>query len=166
MGLDMYLKESQYVGHWNHTPPKEHKKAETIHTVTGLVNPLVDDGFVEVTALVARWRKASAIHGWFVANVQNGVDNCQGYEVSIDELDKLVHDCTMALLDPAMAESTIPPVDGFFFGMNRDNPMDEYYREDLQNTIEMLAPIIARSKEAGEGLESWNQPYFEYEASW
>ncbi|NLK92374.1 MAG: hypothetical protein GX273_04465 [Bacteroidales bacterium] len=32
------------------------------------------------------WRKANEIHNWFVENVQNGVDDCGYYEVSIDQL--------------------------------------------------------------------------------
>jgi hypothetical protein len=38
---------------------------------------------------VAYWRKANAIHNWFVENVQNGVDECQESDISIDTLKRL-----------------------------------------------------------------------------
>jgi hypothetical protein len=38
---------------------------------------------------VAYWRKANAIHRWFVDVVQGGVDECQASEVTRDQLDAL-----------------------------------------------------------------------------
>lgn len=42
---------------------------------------------------VGYWRKANAIHKWFVDNVQNGEDNCNIYEVSRDQLEELLKIC-------------------------------------------------------------------------
>lgn len=39
-------------------------------------------GFNSIAEDVGYWRKANAIHAWFVKNVQGGVDNCQSHEVS------------------------------------------------------------------------------------
>ena len=38
---------------------------------------------------VAYWRKANAIHKWFVDNVQDGVDECQESDIDIDTLKRL-----------------------------------------------------------------------------
>ena len=43
---------------------------------------------------VGYWRKANAIHKWFVDNVQNGVDDCNYYEVSKEQLEDLLEVCT------------------------------------------------------------------------
>jgi hypothetical protein len=43
---------------------------------------------------VGYWRKANAIHAWFVDNVQNEVDDCGYYEVSKECLERLLDICT------------------------------------------------------------------------
>ena len=42
---------------------------------------------------VGYWRKANAIHKWFVENVQNDVDDCGYYEVSKENLEELLDIC-------------------------------------------------------------------------
>jgi len=42
---------------------------------------------------VAYWRKANAIHGWFVNNVQNGIDDCQESIVTREQLNELLSVC-------------------------------------------------------------------------
>jgi hypothetical protein len=42
---------------------------------------------------VAYWRKANAIHQWFVDNVQDGEDNCQESDIDIDTLKRLRNTC-------------------------------------------------------------------------
>ena len=39
------------------------------------------------------WRKANAVHRWFVENVQNDVDDCEYYEVSKEHLKELLDIC-------------------------------------------------------------------------
>ena len=36
------------------------------------------------------WRKANAVHNWFVDNVQDGNDGCKHYWVSKEDLQKLL----------------------------------------------------------------------------
>jgi hypothetical protein len=43
------------------------------------------------------WRKANAIHNWFVQNVQNGVDDCDIYLVTREQLEQLKEACEMVL---------------------------------------------------------------------
>ena len=42
---------------------------------------------------VAYWRKANAIHGWFVENVQDGDDDCGEYDIEIDTIKELRDVC-------------------------------------------------------------------------
>lgn len=46
---------------------------------------------------VGYWRKANAIHGWFVRECADGVDECQEIFVSRDQLKQLRADCNNAL---------------------------------------------------------------------
>ena len=49
--------------------------------------------FNSIWSEVGYWRKANQIHNWFVNNVQNGVDDCGRYEVTKDDLQKLLTIC-------------------------------------------------------------------------
>lgn len=79
MGLDMYLTKKIYIGgnyEWN--------KVEGIVDIKK-DNKQIPIDLSKVTYIdeqVAYWRKANAIHKWFVDNVQEGNDNCQSYYVS------------------------------------------------------------------------------------
>ena len=42
---------------------------------------------------VGYWRKANAIHKWFVENVQNYADDCGYYEASKEKLEELLEAC-------------------------------------------------------------------------
>lgn len=86
---------------------------------------------------IAYWRKFNALHSWFVENVQNGVDDCNKYPVSreqlivlIDLLEKVQND-----QDPSL----LPTRSGFFFGSTE---YDEYYWEDVSRSIEKLKNIL------------------------
>jgi hypothetical protein len=50
-------------------------------------------------AEVGYWRKANAIHGWFVRELANGVDECQPIHVSRENLVVLRQLCLEALRD-------------------------------------------------------------------
>ena len=80
MGLDMYLTRRTYVS------PDERKNIK----VTGIKKP-IDPAKVEyITEEVGYWRKANAIHRWFVENVQEGEDDCKSYTVSREQLQELL----------------------------------------------------------------------------
>lgn len=83
MGLDMYLYKEFYIG------------ANYAHReITGNINILekgekIDINFNEISeikCLVKTWRKANQIHKWFVAHVQEGVDDCSEYKVTNNQL--------------------------------------------------------------------------------
>lgn len=111
---------------------------------------------------VAYWRKANAIHKWFVDNIQEGEDNCGTYYVSRESLQKL-HDLCKEILelnetDPEdaqeKAQDELPPQAGFFFG---STGIDQAYFYDLENTVKQLAAILA--------IEDDSAEYY-YQSSW
>ncbi len=94
MGLDMFLSKKIFIG-GNY----EHRK------VTGEIN-LSADGEpikVDLKKLVymeeeaGYWRKANAIHNWFVQNCQDGEDDCRNAYVTISDLKELLSLCNEVL---------------------------------------------------------------------
>lgn len=152
MGLDMYLNKRTYVKQWDHIDPKE--QYEVTVTRGGKPVPAIQTKRVKaVVEEVAYWRKANHIHQWFVCNIQDGEDNCSEYEVSKSELKKLVDLCKLILVDPGKASVLLPTQEGFFYG---STDYDESYFDDLQETIDMLEPLL---DEPGDG-------WFLYQSSW
>lgn len=135
---------------------------------------------------VMYWRKANAIHKWFVDNCQKGEDNCQPhlvrknkmrelYEVckAITEHAELIHDKVQNGLElkdgewqPIMEDGfrikdtslaeTLLPTTSGFFFGSTN--YDQWYYEDVKQTYEKLGEII----EADE-FDEYN---FYYESSW
>ena len=73
------------------------------------------------------WRKANAVHGWFVRECANGLDECQEIFVSREQLLKLRSDCNNAL---ANRENAVPN--------NEDNVVIKQpvgSRQDIMNFI-------------------------------
>lgn len=52
----------------------------------------------------------------------------------------------------AAVEASLPPASGFFFGSTE---IDEYYAEDLQNTIDQLEPLLKESDVSFYYQSSW-----------
>jgi hypothetical protein len=109
----------------------------------------------KIIAEAVYWRKANAIHAWFVQNVQAGRDDCGSYHVSRDQLARLVATCDQVLRDPSLAASLLPVQAGFFFGSTE---YDDGYRHDLARTHGRLSELLARTD-----LKGWD---FYYHASW
>ena len=113
-------------------------------------------GFYHIAEKVAYWRKANAIHQWFVDNVQDGEDDCDAHREltrsDLEELKDLAHE---VLCDPDKAEDLLPTQSGFFFG---DTEYDEWYIENLKSTIDQLDEIIKNTDFNTEALyyvSSW-----------
>ena len=138
MGLDMYLTAERYLG--NYMNPNERNRV--IEALEGDHPPVRDTNpSATVQIDIAYWRKANAIHEWFVQNVQGGEDNCQKYFVSIEELRELVTLCEGLLVkqDAELAEAELPTASGFFFG---DTAYEENYWADLEDTVNQLRPVL------------------------
>ncbi len=186
MGLDMYLNRKIYVG-----AKYEHNNVKgKIELTKGKSNiPIkVDLSKVsEITEEVAYWRKANAIHKWFVDNVQDGKDDCGDYYVSREQLQELVDLCKKVLnkaktvdgqvangttwtqaegevhnyqdgkviVNQDLMEELLPTQPGFFFG---ETDYDEYYMEDLKNTIKQLEPLLTEDADT--------EASYYYSSSW
>jgi hypothetical protein len=153
MGLDMYLYAKQYLADYR---PEDKEKAEAIQKLfpelAGVKNQF-GSAIKYVVAEVGYWRKANAVHDWFVKNVQKGVDNCGSYYVDRYKLIELRVLCDTVLKNRYDASETLPTASGFFFG---GTEYDEWYFDSLVNTIEIIDAALKLP-------DSWD---FEYQSSW
>ena len=137
MGLDMYLSAKRYI--W--------KSSDSDNDIQDKLNEVMKDDLpegmrvnqVEVDAMY--WRKANAIHGWFVENCQEGEDDCKEYYVEREQLKEL-RDLCQAVLD-GDEDVNLEPTDGFFFGSTEK---DEYYFQDMRETVEGLNKVLSLPK--------------------
>jgi len=128
MGLDMYLDKVIFVG-----AEFDHRKVDAVVDIK-IGDKIVKVNPSKISTIHERacyWRKANAIHKWFVDNVQGGDDNCGTYWVSIEHLEHLLGIVNEVLEDHSKAEELLPTEGGFFFG---DTAYDEWYFEGLEYT--------------------------------
>lgn len=152
MGLDMYLRASRYVGLGEGGDENVDKVAEAAG-LTGLPRSPFRSATVELT--VGYWRKANAIHAWFVKNVQNGVDDCGTYYVDFEQLQELLGICRQLKAEPGKAEELLPTQGGLFFGSTH---CDEGYWEDVSNTEMILTEVLTAPRH--------DFMHYVYQASW
>lgn len=146
MGLDMYLSARNYLSAFNDAD-KSAKIAITAAVkdalgidFTSLDSDSFNPGVIGVEISAAYWRKANAIHKWFVDNCQDGIDDCRESYVSRDSLQELVDMCESILAGNGKhTPEDLPPQEGFFFG---STDVDEYYFEDLRNTVRQLKAAL------------------------
>jgi hypothetical protein len=158
MGLDMYLDAKRYLSrHFDHFGDGDTEIIETCNRMLGIDGSDDEDYSVkEVTVRVAYWRKANAIHRWFIDNCSDdGVDDCRPMYVSTDQLKQLRNVCSEVLADRSKADQLLPTMTGFFFG---NNDYGDYYFEDVQHTLDRLDKILS-----DKSLERCD---FYYQASW
>lgn len=150
MGLDMYLDKRTYVKQWDHI---EETKQYKVEVTRGGEPTNIDPKKVKyIIEEAGYWRKANAIHKWFVDNCQNGVDDCRDAYVGFKELQTLLDLCRIVIIDKSKAEQLLPSTSGFFFG---NTEYDEWYYNDIQNTIDILE----------KALEDKDGEYY-YSSSW
>ena len=88
--------------------------------------------------LLAYWRKANHIHGWFERNTSDGyIETCEYYP-----------DCRLVEDDRFLAPELLPVQEGFFFGAFGYE--DDYYTQCIDETVSMLERVL---KETGEDDE-------------
>jgi hypothetical protein len=147
MGLDMYLNAKKFTS-WSSDPEDAVPTANGVPEADGMkLTYLNYEGMY--------WRKANAIHHWFVENVQDGEDNCMEYCVSFDDLMELMELCAEVIANPDKAAELLPPQGGFFFGAAE---VDGYYWEQVKRTHKELKELLSR--ELG---DEWR---FTYQSSW
>lgn len=146
MGLDMYLNAKRFL--W-------YSEDELADNIKRNFPDLPEHMKVrEVTVQAMYWRKANAIHKWFVDKVQDGVDDCKEFEVSLAQLEELLEVIEQVLENPECAGELLPPQEGFFFG---GKEIDGWYWDQLKTTQSELQELFTRD------WKSWD---FYYRASW
>ena len=151
MGLDMYLYRYTFVSeHWGGTVGSINWEGEPDKEQQA-IDPKRIKYIVEE---VAYWRKANAIHRWFITFVQEGEDECLTAYVAREQLQELLA-LTEEVLhhrDPEVAAELLPTQGGFFFG---STDYDEWYWKDLEYTRDTLKQILEEPSEDFRYHSSW-----------
>lgn len=155
----MYLSAKIFVSGWQEESEKNY---ESIVKALKLENLETDEAkFLEVSLAAAYWRKANAIHQWFVNQCQGGSDDCQPYPVPRMKLEELVETCKTVLAakgtdqELQVINEMLPPASGFFFG---GTDIDEWYWHSLEDTVTQVSKIL--NHPGAKGFE------FVYQSSW
>ena len=142
----MYLSAKRYLFSFN-----EHDKAladkidaEVGASSLGHTNEIRKEAFY--------WRKAWAIHHWFVMNAQRGEDDCKEYWVERYQLQELLDILKKVDKNPSLAEDILPL-------QSDDDEGKEWELDQIRRTIPALDKLIN-----DESLkEKWD---FYYSSSW
>lgn len=149
MGLDMYLYAKKFVSNAEYL-----QQGDAFDIIASKVNAtafIKDHLFVE--GQVAYWRKANAIHNWFI-NLHDSEDDGSPIGLGKDNLEELQRVCAEVISNPKLAEELLPTASGFFFGSTE---YDEWYFGSVQETHDMIDTILKTIP------DEWS---FEYQASW
>jgi len=152
MGLDMFLNARKFMWTYSDGTGEDAAVVKKIRKALPVIGDM-DVKYVIIEA--AYWRKANAIHDWFVTNVQDGVDECQATYVSREQLGELQTVVNTILGDQSQAATLLPTKSGFFFG---GTDYDEWYINHLKYTKKRLDFLLK-----DDPLKGWE---FEYRASW
>lgn len=153
MGLDMYLSAEKYLGHYEFQRSmkdsgwrEEYDLADSIIQAFPKLGEMLDKQSPTLTvgANIGYWRKANAIHQWFVEKCQGGVDECQETYIPTERLQELKEACYAVKADPSLAGELLPTTSGFFFGSTE---YDEWYWADIDQTLEIVKKAISLAEE-------------------
>lgn len=155
MGLDMYLTAER-----SFYPEDVHKTGLGLHKQLKSMFPEIKEAsktgnleYVRVAFEVGYWRKANAIHKWFVDNCQEGVDDCKPSSVSREKLKELLELCEEIKKDNTKAPILLPTQQGFFFGTY---DYDDWFFSAINETVEIIKRIEKLP-------DDWQ---FYYQSSW
>ena len=157
MGLDMYLTASRYVSGIRDTDKTAFAQILGGAGLTEDDVSLASLPHLEIAVSVGYWRKANAIHQWFVEHVQEGEDKCEKHVVNREQLSELRALCLTVLQTEnveAAGQNVLPTQSGFFFG---STAYDEGYIADLRLTAEII------NKALSSRFDGWE---FTYQSSW
>ena len=141
-----------------------------LHTTYGAWDLDKEYGCEGVSDGVAYWRKANAIHKWFVDNCGDGIDECQTMEVSKEKLEELLDTAQKVKDSCVLVDGEIQ--NGYRFINGKEVPImvkgkyikdfsvaeellpvaegfffgstkyDEWYFENIESTIEQISEIL------------------------
>ena len=178
MGLDMYLKKGIKI-------PKKNKENEFIDfDELKKINDLIaNDENEDITEIykdyvfdcgdylhwkslfqeVIYWRKANAIHQWFVDNIQDGSDDMEYYEVSKEQIEELRDVCAEVMSVIELEDGKVSC--GYSFKQNEDGEWERVdFWEDgkiVKNPNE-VAEILPTQSGFFFGCTDYDQYYYEY----
>lgn len=182
MGLDMYLTKKHYVKNWEHS---KEKFQVTVKKDGKIIKAIKPERISYIIEEVGYWRKANAIHQWFVDNVQSGDDDNAGeHYVSRENLKELLGLCNKVIEASELVEGKIQngsrstktgwePImeDGKYIkdpSVAKDflpsaegfffgsTDYDEYYLQNIENTKEIIDGLLAEEDDGD----------IYYQASW
>jgi len=165
MGLDMYLEVEVYVSR-----PVEWMKEESIAEATpkwekilSLLPGVPSDHSYGATIqyTVAYWRKANAIHKWFVDNVQDSVDNCERSYVDVDQLKDLLALCNRVVDSAALEDGRVK--NGSHAGPDTGGEwVDDYEDGKVITNAEAISELLPTKGGFFFGDTSYNEYYLEH----
>lgn len=185
MGLDMNLYKRTYVQRWEHQ--SEESKFKVCVTKGGKTVKSIDpEKICYIEEEVGYWRKANAIHSWFVRNCARGEDDCKPVDVELSQLQELLETCKKVVKASKLVKGKVHngwsytkeegKVDQWIDGkIIKDSSVaeellpttsgfffggtgyNEWYLEDIKRTIQII-------ENATSNLEGY--PEFVYRASW
>lgn len=153
MGLDMYLSKKTYVRNWSHND-KSQEWGISVKRGGEKYEAIQPKRITYIVEEVMYWRKFNALHKWFVDRCQGGEDDCRDAWVDSAVLDELLVILKRIDENHSLADELLPVAEGFFFGSTR---YDEWYYEDIKNTIKFLEKEIAEEEGSGD---------YYYHSSW
>jgi hypothetical protein len=170
MGLDMYLDAEIYTSRYS-APSLAQDLDAIVLRHCGLARDPEDARMLQATlsVRVGYWRKANAIHAWFVDQIQGGKDECQRTRVPHDKLawlGAIANDALVAFKAEKWDRvlELLPPRGGFFFG---SVDLDEWFERDLERTIKIVSEALAARERLISGPEGGRvEMEFYYRASW
>jgi hypothetical protein len=190
MGLDMYLEKCDRRA-WGFKDLDIDEVKENKPALYNEIKPYLHERgkychWESIFEEVGYWRKANAVHKWFVENVQNDVDDCSYYEVSKEKLEELLGICKTiqskcqmtkgyikngerfedGMWCPIMEEGEyianpeiaeeLLPTQGGFFFGSTN--YDQWYMEDIISTIDILTKAL--------GTTDFDREMIVYCSSW
>ena len=161
MGLDQYLTAKKYVSKFDYSDSQNRIITQEYMDLLPMDTPDIaqygEFAGITVTYPVGYWRKANAIHNFFVQNVGEGIDNCQEMWVDRETLVDLRSRCDGVLnaddMEKKAKEVGLETADGFFFG---NTEYGDWYKDDLKLTVEICDKVLDIPEEYS----------LHYQASW
>ena len=153
MGLDQYLTAKKYIAKWSYGDGyKDRWVTQEFQDALPMDAPDITQysqfAGISIEYPVGYWRKANAIHNFFVQEVGGGVDECQEMWIDRDVLVDLRERCSWVLqaedMEEMAKEMGLETVDGFFFG---DTSYGDWYKEDLKLTVEICDHVLSLPEE-------------------
>ena len=177
MGLDMYLKKGIRIP--KKKGSKEFKSYDELRKINDLIANEENEEIIELykdyvfdfgdylhwkslTKEVVYWRKANAIHQWFVDNVQDGNDDCGYYEVSKEKLTELRDKCAEVMSVIELEDGKVS--NGYSFKENENGEFEkvEYWEDGkIVKNPSVVAQILPTQSGFFYGSTDYNQWYYE-----